>query len=94
MHQAWGYAPRADGGPDGAPVSFLFDGREGDGYLRLAAGQAAAGVSGKPLVDAARPDEVLGVIAASRDVRTDLGGWAAPTAAQENPGLTLMRRQS
>ncbi|MFI2632321.1 trypsin-like peptidase domain-containing protein [Streptomyces collinus] len=89
-YQAWGYAPRADGEvPDGAPVSFRFDGHEGDGYLRLAAGQAAAGLSGSPLVDAARPDEVLGVIAASRDVRTDLGGWAAPVAALEDPGLTL-----
>ncbi|CAL9676046.1 hypothetical protein SUDANB105_07891 [Streptomyces sp. enrichment culture] len=89
-YQAWGYAPRADGEvPDGAPVSFRFEGHEGDGYLRLASGQAAAGLSGSPLVDAARPDEVLGVIAASRDLRTDLGGWAAPVAALEDPGLTL-----
>ncbi|QQM45529.1 trypsin-like peptidase domain-containing protein [Streptomyces liliifuscus] len=87
-YQAWGYAPRADGEtPEGASVSFRFEGHDGDGYLRLAAGQAAAGLSGSPLVDAARPDEVLGVIAASRDPHADLGGWAVPVSALEDPGL-------
>ncbi|MET7883311.1 trypsin-like peptidase domain-containing protein [Streptomyces avermitilis] len=87
-YQAWGYAPRADGEtPEGASVSFRLEGHDGDGYLRLAAGQAAAGLSGSPLVDATRPDEVLGVIAASRDPRADLGGWAVPVSALENPGV-------
>ncbi|WP_329282030.1 S1 family peptidase [Streptomyces sp. NBC_01451] len=88
-YQTWGYAPRADGEtPDGTSVSFRFEGYDGDGYLRLAAGQAAAGLSGSPLVDATRPDEVIGVIAASRDVRTDLGGWATPVSALEDLDAT------
>jgi len=43
---AWGYARREDGvEPTGSPASFRFEGLEGDGYLRLKAGQAAPGLS-------------------------------------------------
>ena len=48
---AWGYARREDGvAPPGSPASFGFEGVEGDGFLRLKAGQAAPGLSGAPLV--------------------------------------------
>jgi hypothetical protein len=53
---------------------------EGDGYLKLKAGQAAPGLSGAPLVCPARR-AVVGVVTATRDPDTDMGGWASPVGA-------------
>ena len=78
---AWGYARREEGvAPAGSPASFGFEGVEGDGFLRLKAGQAAPGLSGSPLVCPSRR-AVVGVVTATRDPRSDLGGWAAPVGA-------------
>lgn len=78
---AWGYARREQGvDPAGSPASFGFEGVEADGFLRLKAGQASPGLSGAPLVCPVRR-AVVGVITATRDVDSDLGGWAAPTSA-------------
>ena len=59
---------------------FGFEGVEGDGYLRLKAGQAAPGLSGAPLVCPVRR-AVVGVVCATRGAQSDLGGWAAPVSA-------------
>ena len=78
---AWGFACRGDEiSPAGSPASFRFEGVEGDGYLKLAAGQAAPGLSGAPLLCPVHR-AVVGVVAATRDVGSDLGGWASPVAA-------------
>ena len=78
---SWGYALREPGiEPLGSPASFSFEGVEGDGFLRLKAGQAAPGLSGSPLVCPSRR-AVVGVVAVSRDTRSDLGGWATPISA-------------
>ncbi|MDR7277745.1 trypsin-like serine peptidase [Catenuloplanes atrovinosus] len=77
---AFGFPPRDEGIPPGAPASFVFEGVTGDGFLQLKAGQAAPGLSGAPLVCPARR-AVVGVVTATRDRYTDLGGWAAPVAA-------------
>ena len=66
--------------PAGSPASFRFEGVEGDGFFRLKAGQAAPGLSGSPLMCPSRR-AVVGVVAVSRDTRSDLGGWAAPVSA-------------
>ena len=78
---AWGFARREAGlDPTGSPASFRYEGLEGDDYLRLKQGQSAPGLSGAPLL-CPRRRAVVGVISASRDVRSDLGGWAAPLSA-------------
>ena len=78
---AWGYARREDGvAPVGSPASFRFEGVEGDGFLRLKAGQAAPGLSGAPLVCPSRR-AIVGVTAVTRDSTADLGGWAVPVSA-------------
>ncbi|MGA2927218.1 MAG: serine protease [Solirubrobacteraceae bacterium] len=78
---AWGFARREEGvAPIGSPASFRYEGVEGDGYLRLKQGQAAPGLSGAPLICPVRR-AVVGVVFATRDVRTDLGGWASPISA-------------
>ncbi len=78
---AWGY-PRVEAGiePDGSPASFDFEGVNGTGFLQLKAGQAAPGMSGAPLVCPARR-AIVGMVAYSRNVGTDLGGWAVPLSA-------------
>ena len=91
---AWGY-PQVEAGaePDGSPASFGFEGVTGAGFFQLKAGQAARGISGAPLVCPARR-AVVGVVAYSRDVGSDLGGWAIPVSAlllgggDVSPGLT------
>lgn len=78
---AFGFAVREeDVDPPGGPARFTFEGVEGDGFLRLKAGQAGPGLSGAPLLCPARR-AVIGVITASRNTATELGGWAAPIAA-------------
>jgi hypothetical protein len=78
---AWGYARREDGvAPPGSPASFRFEGVDGDGFLRLKGGQAAPGLSGAPLVCPSRR-AVVGVVTATRDAQSDLGGWAASVNA-------------
>jgi len=78
---AYGFVPREDGAvPPGSPAAFEFEGIDGDGYLRLKAGQAAPGLSGAPLVCPVRR-AVVGVVTATRDRYSDLGGWASPVAA-------------
>ena len=78
---AWGYPEREYGViPSGSPATFVYEGLEGDGYIRLKAGQAAPGISGAPLLCPAQ-GAVVGVVTGSRDVTTDLGGWASPVAA-------------
>ncbi|MEU3459394.1 trypsin-like peptidase domain-containing protein [Streptomyces sp. NPDC006733] len=97
--QTWGYPPREYGwDPPGSPATFSFEGVEGDGYLRLKAGQAQPGLSGAPLLCPQRR-AVVGVVSASRNIDTDLGGWASPVSAlfHGGPGvptelLTLGRR--
>ncbi|MFF3691019.1 phosphopantetheine-binding protein [Streptomyces sp. NPDC002187] len=86
---AWGFARREYGlTPVGSPASFRFEGVEGDGYFRLKAGQASPGLSGAPLLCPSRR-AVVGVVTASRNVESDLGGWAAPVAAllRGGPGV-------
>ncbi|MFC5033540.1 MULTISPECIES: tetratricopeptide repeat protein [Streptomyces] len=79
--QTWGYPPREYGlDPPGSPATFRFEGVEGDGYLRLKAGQARPGLSGAPLLCPERR-AVVGVVSASRNIDTDLGGWASPVSA-------------
>jgi hypothetical protein len=70
--------------PVGSPASFGFEGVEADGFLRLKAGQASPGLSGAPLVCPVRR-AVVGVITATRDADSDLGGWAVPAS-----GLTAL----
>ena len=85
---SWGYAQYQAGVvPDGSPASFRFDGVNGvtSGYLELRDGQAAPGLSGSPLVCPVRR-AVVGVVAASKGTRTDLGGWAAPLSALLSAG--------
>lgn len=78
---SWGFSVRERHQlPPGSPASFRFEGVEGDGFLKLKSGQVAQGLSGAPLVCAAR-QAVVGVITATRQRDTDLGGWAAPVAA-------------
>ncbi|WP_250284763.1 trypsin-like peptidase domain-containing protein, partial [Frankia sp. CiP1_Cm_nod2] len=79
--QAWGY-PRREYGqvPPGSPASFGFEGVEGDGFFTLKAGQAVPGLSGAPLVCPGRR-AVVGVVTATRDETSALGGYAAPVAA-------------
>ncbi|MET7803150.1 tetratricopeptide repeat protein [Micromonospora chersina] len=78
---AFGFPPREDGvAPPGAPASFVFEGVTGDEFFQLKAGQAAPGLSGAPLVCPARR-AVVGVVTATRDRYSDLGGWAAPISA-------------
>ena len=78
---AWGFARREHGvEPTGSPASFGYEGLEGDNYLRLKQGQSAPGLSGAPLLCTQRR-AVVGVISASRDIHSDLGGWAAPVSA-------------
>jgi tetratricopeptide (TPR) repeat protein len=78
---SWGYARREQGvDPAGSPASFGFEGVEADGFLRLKAGQASPGLSGAPLVCPVRR-AVVGIITATRDAGSDLGGWAAPASA-------------
>ncbi|MFF3863640.1 tetratricopeptide repeat protein [Streptomyces sp. NPDC002209] len=78
---AWGF-PRREHGviPPGSPASFHFEGVEGDGYFKLKAGQAAPGLSGAPLLCPGRR-AVVGVVSATRDADSDLGGWASPLQA-------------
>src|SRR5712692_2062316 len=62
---SWGHARRETGvDPVGSPASFGFEGVEGDGYLKLKAGEAAAGLSGAPLVCPVRRG-VVGVVTAT-----------------------------
>jgi hypothetical protein len=78
---AWGYSRREEGVmPVGSPASFTFEGVEGDGFLKLKAGQAAPGLSGAPLVCPSRR-AVVGVITATRDSASALGGWASPISS-------------
>ncbi|WFE41206.1 tetratricopeptide repeat protein [Micromonospora sp. WMMD998] len=78
---AYGFPPREEGAvPVGAPASFVFEGVTGDEFFQLKAGQAAPGLSGAPLVCPTRR-AVVGVVTATRDRDSDLGGWAAPVAA-------------
>ncbi|MFI6330783.1 tetratricopeptide repeat protein [Micromonospora chersina] len=78
---AFGFPPREDGvTPPGAPASFVFEGVTGDEFFQLKAGQAAPGLSGAPLVCPIRR-AVVGVVTATRDRYSDLGGWAAPVSA-------------
>ncbi|MGH3935306.1 MAG: trypsin-like peptidase domain-containing protein, partial [Pseudonocardiaceae bacterium] len=78
---SWGHAERESGvEPTGSPVSFRFEGVEGDDYLTLEAGQAAPGLSGAPLVCPSRR-AVVGVMVMTRDKRDARGGWAAPISA-------------
>jgi Trypsin-like peptidase domain len=84
---SWGYARREQGvDPVGSPASFSFEGVEADGFLRLKAGQASPGLSGAPLVCPVRR-AVVGVITATRDAGSDLGGWAAPASALTSLGM-------
>ncbi|MGH3869418.1 MAG: S1 family peptidase [Pseudonocardiaceae bacterium] len=72
---AWGYPEREDYiEPTGSPASFLFEGVEGDDYLKLKAGQAAPGLSGAPLVCPGRR-AVVGAASRGRGH----GGDPAPT---------------
>lgn len=90
---AWGFAPRSPGeDPAGAAAAFGFEGIDGDGFLRLKAGQAARGLSGPPLVCPARR-AVVGVVAASRDPASDLGGWASPVAGLMAGDLAVLGEQ-
>ncbi len=78
---SWGYARREAGiDPVGSPASLGFEGVGGDGYLQFKAGQVAPGLSGAPVVCPARR-AIVGVVAVTRDARSDLGGWAAPVSA-------------
>lgn len=76
--------PGAD--PTGSPVTFSFEGVEGNGFLKLKAGQAERGLSGAPLVCPARR-AVVGVISATRDLHSPLGAWAAPVSVLLAGGL-------
>jgi tetratricopeptide (TPR) repeat protein len=78
---AWGYARREHGiDPVGSPANFHFGGVEGDGYFRLVDGQAKPGLSGAPLICPGR-GAVIGIIVASEDPQSALGGWASPVSA-------------
>ncbi|WP_283133634.1 tetratricopeptide repeat protein [Rhizohabitans arisaemae] len=89
---AWGYSRRdGEGAGPGSPASFVFEGVEGDGWLKLKVGAAEPGLSGAPLVSPSRR-AVVGVVVASRKPGDDLGGYAAPvavvrTASDAGPGL-------
>jgi hypothetical protein len=76
---AWGYSRRqADVASNGAASSFQLEGGpDGDGWLKLKAGEAAPGLSGAPLVCTKRR-AVVGVVAAARQRNTDMGGYATP----------------
>ncbi|MEV6299131.1 trypsin-like peptidase domain-containing protein [Actinoplanes sp. NPDC051861] len=75
---AWGYPRRGRESP-GSPASFRFEGVDGDGFLRLKGGQVAPGLSGAPLL-CPRRRAVVGVVKATRDPHSDLGGLATPVA--------------
>ncbi|HET8683663.1 MAG TPA: tetratricopeptide repeat protein, partial [Micromonosporaceae bacterium] len=78
---AYGFPPREEGvAPPGSPASFAFEGDTGDGFLQLSHGQAVPGISGAPLVCPTRR-AVVGVVIATRDRYSDLGGWASPVSA-------------
>ena len=78
---SWGFARREDNvDPVGSAVRLSFQGTDGDGYLSLRTGSVQPGLSGAPLVCPIRR-AVVGVIAYTRDPRSDRGGWAAPVAA-------------
>jgi Trypsin-like peptidase domain len=78
--QAWGYSEREQGiMPLGSPASFRYEGEEADGYLKLKGGEAAPGLSGSPLV-CPRRRAVVGVVAATRQLHSDMGAYAVPVA--------------
>jgi tetratricopeptide (TPR) repeat protein len=78
---SWGYMRHEPGvEPAGRPATFGFEGVDGSGFLQLKSGQAAPGLSGAPLVCPTRR-AVVGIVTATRDAGTDLGGWAAPVSA-------------
>lgn len=77
---AWGFPEREPDHRPGSPARFTVEGTEGDDFLRLTAGQATPGLSGAPLVSP-QLRGVVGVIIATRDSHSRLGGWAAPVAA-------------
>ena len=78
---AWGFSRREEGvAAVGSATSFTYVGTDGDGYLRLKAGEAAPGLSGAPLV-CPQQRAVAGLMSVSRDPDDDRGGWASPVAA-------------
>jgi hypothetical protein len=79
--QAWGYPEREPGVvPEGAPASFQLEGGPGeDGWLKFKAGEAAPGLSGAPLV-CPRRRAVVGVVTATRQRHSDMGGYATPVS--------------
>jgi hypothetical protein len=83
--QAWGYPEREQGVlPQGSPASFRLEGGPGeDGWLKFKSGEAAPGLSGAPLV-CGRRRAVVGVVVASRQLYSDMGGYAAPISSLLN----------
>jgi tetratricopeptide (TPR) repeat protein len=65
--------------PEGTGFSFTVEAHEVDGYCRLKAGQAAPGLSGAPLL-CPTTRTVVGVVCATRDAESALGGWASPVS--------------
>ncbi|MGH3392536.1 MAG: trypsin-like peptidase domain-containing protein [Actinomadura sp.] len=84
--QTWGFAERERGlAPEGSAASFRYEGEEGDGYLKLKSGEAAPGLSGAPLI-CTRRRAVVGMVAATRRLGTDMGAYAVPVARLLNSG--------
>lgn len=77
--QAWGYPEREQGVPPvGSPASFRLEGGpDDDGWLKFKSGEAAPGLSGAPLV-CTRRRAIVGMVVASRQLRSDMGGYATP----------------
>jgi hypothetical protein len=93
---SYGFSEKRYGGGD--EVTFTYEAKswlDGPRYLlKFREGQAQAGLSGAPLVNA-RSGTVCGVVQQTRNVHSDLGGRAIPTSAlfQTMPELVEAQRQ-
>lgn len=82
---AWGFGRREDAvASPGMSAAYRWVGHDGDGTLRLHAGDAPAGLSGAPVV--ASRGGIFGLLSVARDPNEPRGGWASPvTALRELP---------
>ncbi len=62
---------------EGEPVTFEYEGTDGDGYLKFKGGQFEPGLSGGAILNL-RTLRVCGIVKATRDKTTSLGGFGIP----------------
>ncbi len=84
---AWGFPRREEGvDPPGSPASFVIEGVEGDDFITVKAGQVQPGLSGAPVV-CPRTRTVVGLMSATREASSALGGYVSPVGALTEPSF-------